>query len=607
MLDQGLRLPHTPSGVERRAAAVPAWDIGPPLPVHPPWKRSLARVAPQSWPRGSDAPRKDFREPRVEADHPGGVIDLLAGSPLLLLFGVAGIGYLVGKLRVGGFSLGVSAVLFAGIAIGSVDPRLRLPEIVHLFGLVTFVYVVGLGSAPGFFASLRRRGLQASALALGCVLVAAGLVAVLAPLLGLSPTTAAGLFAGATTNTPALAAVVDAIGEAGDQAGPVLGYSLAYPFGVLGALATIALVPRLFRIDLAREGVGPDDAPGLGVHVETATVAIERELPEMSVGFLRERLGLRVVFSRVRRGERLAVVTDDVVLHRGDEVGIVGEREHVEAAIAQLGRALDDRLELDRSEIDFRRMVVSNAALAERPLAELALGERFGAVVTRVRRGDDEFVAEPSLVIELGDAVRVVAPRGRLAAVARFLGDSQRALAEIDVISFSLGIGLGLVLGQLPIPLPGDRSFTLGFAGGPLVVGLVLGRLGRSGPLVWTLPHAAGMTLRQVGLVLFLAGIGTRAGWAFAEAVQRGGVPAVIGLGMLVTLAVASLAVVIGHRVLHIPASVVVGMLAGIQTQPADLAFASERTRNEVPAMGYAAVYPVATIAKIVLAQLLLG
>ena len=535
------------------------------------------------------------------------MIDLLAGSPLLLLFTVAGLGYLLGKIRVGGFSLGVSAVLFAGIAVGSLDPRLRLPEIVHLFGLVAFVYVVGLGSAPGFFASLRRRGLQASALALGCVVVAALLVAMIAPVLGLSSATAAGLFAGATTNTPALAAVIDALGEAGDQAGPVLGYSLAYPFGVLGVLATIAFVPRVFKIDLAQEKVAADDAPGLGVRVESATVLVDRDLPEMSAGFLRERLGLRVVFSRVRRGDRLAVVTDDFVLHRGDEVGIVGEPAPIAVAIEKLGRAIDERLDADRSAIDFRRIVVSNAALAVRSIAALALGRRFGAVITRVRRGDDELVADPSLVLELGDAVRVVAPRERLPAIGRFLGDSQRALAEIDVISFSLGIGLGLVLGQLPIPLPGDRSFTLGFAGGPLVIGLVLGRIGRTGPLVWTLPHAAGMTLRQVGLVLFLAGIGTRSGWAFAEALRQGGVLDVIALGMLVTLAVGWLALVIGHRLLRIPASVVIGMIAGIQTQPADLAFACERTRNEVPAMGYAAVYPIATIAKIVLAQLLLG
>lgn len=534
------------------------------------------------------------------------MVELLAGSPLLLLFTVAALGYLLGKVQIAGFGLGISAVLFAGIAIGSLDPRLRLPEIVHLFGLVTFVYVVGLGSAPGFFAALRRRGLQAAALALGAVMLAALLVAMIAAQLGLSAEVAAGVFAGATTNTPALAAVIDALGATGEQAGPVLGYSLAYPFGVLGVLATIAMVPRVFGVDLATEKVTAEDAPGLGVLVESATVVIERDLPEMSAAFLRQHLGLRIVFSRVRRGARVAVVTDDFVLHRDDVVGLVGERAELVAAAAQLGRVVDERLELDRSVVDFRRIVVSSSALAERSIASLQLGTRFGAVITRVRRGDDELPIEPSTRLELGDAVRVVAPRARLPAIAKFFGDSQRALAEIDVISFSLGIGLGLLVGQLPIPLPGGGSFSLGFAGGPLVVGLALGRIGRTGPLVWTLPHAAGMTLRQVGLVLFLAGIGTRAGWAFAEAVRQGGVLGVLGLGVLVTLAVSWLTLVIGHRVLRLPASVVVGMIAGIQTQPADLAFACERTRNEIPAAGYAAVYPVATIAKIVLAQLLL-
>lgn len=537
------------------------------------------------------------------------MVEILAGSPLLLLFTVAALGFLIGRVEIRGFGLGVSAVLFVGLGVGSLDPSLRLPDFVVTFGLVTFVYVIGLTSAPGFFAALRRRGVQAALLTVGTLVLAGGLVAGLGALLGLPVATRAGMLAGATTNTPALAAVIDALGGADGSAGAgaVVGYSLTYPFGVLGALVVIALVPRLLKVDLAVEPVSPEDAPGVGARIETRTVVVDRELPEMSVGFLREHLGLtRVAFGRMRRDEHVAVVTDAVVLHPGDRVSLVGDASALDEAVAKLGTVTSEHLELDRSVVDFRRIVVSSSKVAQRPLRELHLDERFGAVVTRLRRGDVELVPTDDTHLELGDAVRVVAPREQLAAVSGFLGDSHRALAEIDVIGFSLGIVLGLVLGQLPIPLPGGGTFTLGFAGGPLVAGLVLGRVGRTGRMVWTLPYAASLTLRQVGLVLFLAGVGTRSGWAFAEALREGHVLPVVLLGMLVTVSVALFVSLVAHKLLRIPAALVVGMIAGIQTQPADLAFAIERTRNEVPSAGYAAVYPVATVVKIVLAQLML-
>lgn len=536
------------------------------------------------------------------------MVETLAANPLLLLFAVAGIGFVLGRVEIAGVGLGVSAVLFVGLGAGSLDPALRLPDVVLQFGLVTFVYVVGLSTAPGFFASMRRRGVQTAGLGLGAVGLGAGLIA-LGARIGLAGPTAAGLFAGALTNTPALAAVIDALAgtaRAGD-AGPALGYALAYPGGVLGVLAVIAVAPKLLRFDPAHDAVTADDAPGAaGGKLELATVLIGRDIPEMSSRFLRERLALQVAFGRLRRGEQTSVVTDDVVLHRGDLVTVIGEPAAIGAAIAALGERSPLHLEFDRAVVDFRRITVSNPRIAQRPLGELGLDARFGAQATRVRRGDVEFVPTPQTHLELGDAVRVVAPREHMAAVSSHLGDSHRALAEIDVISFSLGIGLGLMLGLVPIPLPDGSSFTLGLAGGPLVVGLVLGRLGRSGPLVWTLPHAASLTLRQVGLVLFLAGVGTRSGWAFAQAVAGGGIVPIIALGAAVTCTVAMVTMVVGMRVLHLPGSVAMGVVAGVQTQPAALAFAIERTKNEVPSAGYAAVYPVATVAKIVIAQLLL-
>ncbi|AGP37550.1 aspartate:alanine exchanger family transporter [Sorangium cellulosum] len=540
------------------------------------------------------------------------MIRLLADSPLLLLFVVSALGFLVGRLHLGGFHLGVAAVLFVGLGVGAVDPALQLPEFVPVFGLALFVYTVGLTSGPGFFASLRRRGLRDAAFAAGVLLVAAALAALAARAAGLPGAAAAGVFAGATTSTPALASALEVIKSAPEAAraalssGAVVGYSVTYPAGVLGTLGAIGLLQRLFRVDDQAELRSRRDAAAAAQRLTNVTVRVARdEALGATAGELRRRHGLHVLFGRMRRGGELAIATDATVFERGDLVCVIGGEDDVLAAALLLGEATTEHLEFDRSLIDYRRMFVSRPGVTERPLRELRLPERFGAIVTRVRRGDVDFLPDDQTELELGDRVRVVAPRERMDDVARYLGDSFKALSEIDIITFSLGIALGLLLGSAPIPLPGGAPLKLGFAGGPLVAGLVLGRVGRTGPLVWTLPYSANLTLRQLGVVMFLAGVGTRSGYSFAHTLQQGGAAALIGSGAVITAVVAFGALLVGYRLLRIPMGTLTGMLAGIQTQPAVLAFSLEQARSDAPNTGYASVYPVATLVKIVAAQLL--
>ncbi|HTN82947.1 MAG TPA: TrkA C-terminal domain-containing protein [Sorangium sp.] len=540
------------------------------------------------------------------------MIRLLADSPLLLLFIVSAVGFLVGRVRIGGFHLGVAAVLFVGLGAGAVDPALQLPEFVTVFGLALFVYTVGLTSGPGFFASLRRRGLRDAALAAFALLVAAALAALAARLAGLRGAAAAGVFAGATTSTPALASALEVIKSAPEAArealssGAVVGYSVTYPAGVLGTLGAIGLMQRLFRGDHDAELRSRRDAGALEQRLTNVTVRVTRdEALGVPAGEIRQRHGLHVLFGRMRRGQELAIATDATVFERGDLVGVIGGEDDVSAAALLLGEATTEHLEFDRSLIDYRRMFVSRPAVTERPLRALRLPERFGAIITRVRRGDVDLLPDDRTELELGDRVRVVAPRERMEAVARYLGDSFKAISEIDVITFSLGIALGLLLGSAPIPLPGGAPIKLGFAGGPLLAGLVLGRVGRTGPLVWTLPYSANLTLRQLGVVMFLAGVGTRSGYSFARTLQQGGAAALIGSGVVITAVVAFGTLLVGRRLLRIPMGTLTGMLAGIQTQPAVLAFSLEQARSDAPNTGYASVYPVATLVKIVAAQLL--
>ncbi|HET7377921.1 MAG TPA: TrkA C-terminal domain-containing protein, partial [Anaerolineae bacterium] len=271
-----------------------------------------------------------------------------------------------------------------------------------------------------------------------------------------------------------------------------------------------------------------------------------------------------------------------------------------------LGEQSDAQLDLDRTQLDFRRVFVSNQKIVGHRLRDLNLPQQFGAVLTRVRRGDVEFVPNGDTVLELGDRVRILTRRENMDAVVAFLGDSYRAVSEIDILSFSLGLALGLLVGLIPIPLPGGVTFKLGFAGGPLIVALILGARERTGPLVWSLPYSANMTLRQIGLVMFLAGIGTRSGYAFVTTFMQGGGLAIFIAGAIITCVAALSMLWIGYRLLKIPMSVLIGMLAGLQTQPAVLGFAIEQADNDLPNIGYATVYPIATIGKIVLAQLLL-
>jgi putative transport protein len=540
-------------------------------------------------------------------------IDLLAANPLLLLFVVAGIGYPLGAIRVGGTSLGVAAVLFVGLAVGSISPSLKLPELVMQLGLVLFVYTIGLSSGPGFFRALRRGGLRDNALVFGTLTCAALFVLGVAHFLGLSAAQSAGLFAGSLTNTPALAAVVEQIArlappESRDMLTtlPTVGYSIAYPMGVLGMIAAIQIAQRVWKPDYAAEARALRDLGASGEELAARTVrVVNAAVVGPTVQDLISHYGWHVVFSRQRRDEQLRLVNGAAKFEIGDLLTVIGVREDLDAVTVVLGEAVEEQLALDRSVIDFRRVFVSNPAVLGRRLDELELQARFGALITRVRRGDMEMLASGSTVLEPGDRVRVVVLRERMRDVSEYLGDSYRALSEIDVLTFSAGLVLGLLLGIVPIPLPGGASFRLGIAGGPLLVALVLGALERSGRLVWSVPYSANLTLRQFGMVLFLAGVGTRAGYAFVNTLLGSGGIALFLAGALVTALAALVLLWCGRKIFRIPMSLLIGMLAGLQTNPAVLSFAGEQTGNDLPALSYATVYPVAMVGKIVLAQVI--
>ncbi|GAB4120070.1 MAG: aspartate:alanine exchanger family transporter [Roseiflexaceae bacterium] len=543
------------------------------------------------------------------------MIDILINNPLLLLFMVAAIGYPLGHLKIGGQSLGVAAVLFVGLFIGAQHPDLKLPEVVYQLGVVLFVYTVGLSSGPGFFASFRRKGLRDNMLIGGMLLFAAGLAVLAHCMFQLPATLVAGLYSGSLTNTPALAGVLEYIKTNAPEASreamlaqPVVGYSIAYPIGVIGMILAIFLTQKLWKVDYAAEAQQLRDLGATRQQFVNQTIRVTKpDAIGQSVEQLVRSNGWNVVFGRLKQGPELILAQSKTILTAGDLVSVVGAPEDVAQVAKRIGEPSDERLDMDRSQLDYRRIFISNQALAGRHLADLHLPQQFGALVTRIRRGDVEIVPHGDTVLELGDRVRVVAPRSQMDALSRYFGDSYRALSEIDIMTFGLGIALGLLVGLIPIPLPGGVTFKLGVAGGPLVVALILGMLERTGPLVWNMPYSANLTLRQVGLVLFLAGVGTRSGYAFASTFMQNGGALVFATGAAITCLTALLTLWIGYKLLKIPMSLLIGMLSGLQTQPAVLAYSLEQTGNDLPNIGYATVYPLAMMAKILIAQLIVG
>lgn len=539
------------------------------------------------------------------------LMQIVERQPLLAIFLILAVGTPLGRLRWRGLSLGPAAVLFVGLFAGAVDHRFRIPKEIQELGLAIFVYTVGLASGPGFFASFRRQGLRDNLFVAAALLAAAGLVVGLASLSSLRPALVAGTFAGAFTNTPGLAAALEYLSQH-PQAGahpewasdPAVGYSMAYPMGVLGMVAAIALAQTWWKIDYPAELQGLRDKSACSQRLLNRTLRVLRPTGD-TLDALVHQHGWDVVFGRLKRDGKLQLVRGGDVLQADDRLSAVGAPEDLERVAAVLGEWTDEHLELDRSQLDFRRIFVSNPKVAGHCLRTLNLPQQFGAVVTRIRRGDLEFLPHADTVLELGDRVRVVARPESLAAVSKFFGDSYRSLSEVDVLSFSLGLAVGLLLGAIPFPTPGGGVLKLGFAGGPLVVALILGTLERSGGIVWTLPYSANLTLRQLGLVLFLAGVGSNAGQSFyltlAHSPALGA--AIFAVGAAATFTTAFAFLFVGYKILHIPFGWLIGLLAGLQTQPALLAFASEQTQDESPNLGYAVVFPAAMVVKILLCQ----
>jgi putative transport protein len=541
--------------------------------------------------------------------------DFLAGSVTLRLFAVIGLGYVVGSWRIKSFSLGVAAVLFVGLALGAWSPGdFDIPQIVSGIGLALFVYTIGLASGPGVVQALRsRQGLRLSALTVVAVLAAALMTLGLARAVRLPASQAAGLFCGATTNTPALAAQMEMLeraaksGQKGvDVDGPVVGYSVAYPFGVLGVFLVMSLLLRSGSVAQELENYERATGTSRGA-VLARNYRVTRLKPNgnrLEAGWVQEQCGL-VVARRLHQGE-LDVVDPESVLDIGDIVLAVGSQEMHGQALELLGEPAEEHLESQTGRVTYRRFFLSNPDLVGTRLRDLHLETAYRSTVTRLRRGDVEYPASANWLFAEGDVVRVVGHSQDLEKVGKLLGDSLERIAHTDFLSISLGLVLGVLLGSVPIPL-GDQPYpTLGVAGGCLIVGLILGKLQRTGSIIWTLSLEANLALRQIGLLFFLASVGIQAGGQFVGAMETNGL-LLMACGAAVTLTSAGVLALGGRYILKESLVPLLGVMAGAHTQPACLAYASSLIKSDGVSIGYSSVFAIAMITKILVATSLLS
>jgi putative transport protein len=532
--------------------------------------------------------------------------DFLSQNTIALLFLTIGFGYLLSKVEFKGVGLGVASVLFVGLAVGAFgEGRFKVPDVVGQLGLLLFVYTVGLQSGPGFFRILRQRGISLTLLVIFSICAVAVIASLCAMLFSVNGAMVVGMFCGSLTNTPALAAATEAIGNHPDASLIAVGYSVVYPLAVVLPILLSLAIASIRRIDIARETARAEEAAGTKTEAPVGKnfVLQHAELVGKTVrDALLVPFGVRV--SRIKRGNDVFVGVANTVLQYGDVLRVVGSAPAVERAGEAIGTETTESPEGERKQVDFRRILLTNSSLVGKCLKELDLENTWGAVVTRIRRGDVDFFPTDETVLERGDRLRVVAPADRIADLTKYLGDSAKALSETDYLSLSLGILLGIGVGQIPIQI-GEFELKLGLAGGALLVSLVLGYLGRTGSLIWDLPLEIDATFRQLGLVLFFASVGIKSGAQFANAVSGQGF-LLISIGALLTFTSVFLLLVGAMWILRLDWVTATGILAGGQTQPAVLSFIGKLAKSEAPTIAYSAVFPTAMILKILLAQTLL-
>ncbi len=528
-------------------------------------------------------------------------------EPILGLFVILAIGSWLGHLSVKGIALGSAAVFFVALAFGHFGFK-AIKEVTDL-GLLLFVYAVGLQAGPRFFRTFRREASGFVLTGLAAIGAGAAMTILAAWAFKLPDSLAVGLFAGALTNTPALAAALDAVGSVDplQKASVSVGYAVSYPFALVSVVLLVQFLPRLLRRDVRGEEAqwvkaqGADLAPlQVKQFLVTNSNCHDKTLGELHT----HRLSVANI-SRIRRGEKVFAAAPDIRLQLNDVVMAVGSEEELDKLCIVLGEEtqVDMRVNTDVASADVE---ITEHSLVGKRLAELRFWEQYNVVVTRIRRQGLELTPTGNSTLELGDTARVVGVQASVTQFAALASREGHRVEETNMVPFLLGLVIGILVGAIPFQLPSGIVVRLGSAGGAFLVSLLLGHLGRIGPFRLYVPAAARNLSRELGLMLFLAGAGATAGASLVSVLQQQG-PILIVAGMVVTVAAIAATLLLSLVINRMNVLGTLGALSATMTNPPALAAATAQAASDLPALVYASIYPVALIFKIVTAQVLVA
>lgn len=529
---------------------------------------------------------------------------------------VAVVGLFIGNVKFRGIGLGIGGVLFGGIIVGHFVSQAGMTlssdmlHVIQEFGLILFVYTIGIQVGPGFFASLRVSGLRLNLFAVLIVIIGGLVTAILHKLFDIPLPVVLGIFSGAVTNTPALGAGQQILRDLGtpmemvDQMG--MSYAMAYPFGICGILFTMWMLRVIFRVNVETEAQQHESSRTNGG--KTINIRVENpNLHDLAIKDVPILNGDKIICSRLKREETLKVPSPDTIIQLGDLLHLVGQPADLHNAQLVIGQEVDTSLSTKGTDLRVERVVVTNENVLGKRIRDLHFKERYDVVISRLNRAGVELVASGDISLQFGDILNLVGRPSAIDAVANVLGNAQQKLQQVQMLPVFIGIGLGVLLGSIPVFVPGfPAALKLGLAGGPLIMALILGRIGSIGKLYWFMPPSANLALRELGIVLFLSVVGLKSGGDFVNTLVNGEGLSWIGYGALITAVPLITVGILARMLAKMNYLTMCGMLAGSMTDPPALAFANNlHPTSGAAALSYATVYPLVMFLRIITPQLL--
>ncbi|MDA3927460.1 MAG: transporter [Prolixibacteraceae bacterium] len=513
-------------------------------------------------------------------------------------FLIVTLGFLIGRIKIKGISLDVSAVIFIALVFGHYG--VIIPKDFQQIGLVLFIFTIGIQAGPGFFASFKKHGKDLAILASTLIITAGLVTALVVYIFDIDMNIGIGLLTGALTSTPGLAAAIDTTGS------PLasIGYGIAYPFGVIGVILFVSFMPKFIKANIKNseeeyETSIKSDFP----EIEKANFIVENEnVVGKTIAELRIRYMTKAVVSRVMHNETAITPTPTTILHKGDIIKAVGDNEALDRIKLLIGQKTTIEIPLS-TKYDIRRVLVTNKEYVNKTIKQLNLLGNYGATITRITRSGINISPTPASRIQFGDKLMIACGTENMKQVVNIFGNDDRRLSDTDFLPIALGIIIGVLIGKINISV-GSFSFSPGLTGGVLFSGLMLGRIGKTGPILWTMTSAANQLIRQLGLLFFMAAVGTSAGAKLVEIFMENGVSMFIA-GAIITVVPMIVATLIAKFVFKLNILTLLGALTGSMTSTPGLAAVDNMTETNAPSVAYATVYPLAMVLLIIVVQIL--